>query len=194
MNLKLLLGIFLPLVLLISLVLLSSSNIGFLIETDTIESVYFDSIFVKEAELENKVLVRTIIVSNNFFLPKRYELPKFLACLNNKEGNIRIPDLQVKYYEGTYTKESETPIFNEISLYDYYYYGSNDYYYKSNSIELPTYSKKQIRIFIEPKDYEYYDNGIKEYDEILLIQSEKPYCHEINSKEMISATHIDIIA
>lgn len=191
MNIKLALGIFLPLVLIIFLVILSSANISFSIDLQTTDSVQFNSLFIGKNTPRNNILIQTVTVSNDFFMSKRYELPRLIVCLNDKEGIKERQNLQVKYNEGTYSRGSEVPIFDEI-FFDYRSYSRQ-------SIELPAESKKQVKIFVEPKylhDYEQEINSYDEYEELLLIESKENTrysynsCRNLESKELASAIHI----
>ena len=191
MNIKLALGIFLPLALILFLVILSTANIGFSLEKQDVDSVQFSSLFVDKGSPKNNIPIQTITITNDFFLPKRYELPRLIVCLNDKEGIKQIQNIQVKYNEGSYSRGSDVPIFDEI-FFDYNYYSKQ-------SIELPAESKKQVKILVEPKYLYNYDTEIdsyKEYDELLLIESKDlnrysyNSCQRLESKEMDSATHI----
>jgi len=193
MNLKIILGIFLPLSLILFLVILSTANIGFSLEKQDVASVKFSSLFVNKANSKN-IPIRTITITNDFFLPRKYELPKLRVCLNDKEG-IKSPiDVVVKYQEGTYSRESNLPLFDEI----FFGYGRHS----RQSIELPAGSKKQVKILVEPKiiyNYGTKINSFKYYDELLLIESEDnsgysyTSCRKLDRKEIDSAAHIRII-
>ena len=173
------------------LVILSTANIGFSLEKQDVDSVQFSSLFVDKNSPKNNIPIQTITITNDFFLSKRYELPKMIVCLNDKEGIKEIQNIQVKYNEGSYTRGSDVPIFDEL-FFDYNYYSKQ-------SIELPTESKKQVKILIEPKYLYNYDTEIdsyREYDELLLIESKDTNrysynsCQSLESKEMYSTTHI----
>lgn len=194
MNIKIALGIFLPLVLIILLVVLSSVNVGFSIDKETVQSIQFDSLFTVQIGAKSNIPIQTITLNNNFFMPKRYELTKIIVCLNDKEGLKNRENLNVKYSEGTYSRSSDVPIFDEV-FFDYSYYGRQ-------SIELPGSSKKQVKILVEPKQlyrYEETINSYRDFDEILLIESKdnKLYrynsCSNLETKELDSAIHIQIM-
>jgi hypothetical protein len=188
-NIKLVLGIFLPLALILFLVILSTANIGFSLEKRDVDSVQFSSLFADKSFQKNNIPIQTITITNDFFLPKRYELPKLIFCLNDKEGIKQIQNIQVKYNEGSYTTGSDVPISDEI-FFDYN---------SKQSIELPAESKKQVKILVEPKYLYNYDSEIdsyKEYDELLIIESKEVNrysynsCRNLESKKIDSATHI----
>lgn len=221
MDRKLLLGVFLPFFIIFVLVLLSTSDIGFSIEKETEKSVNFNSLFVsrksiyfdndghvmvtlisdtdlsqnyKPTQEKGIIILQTIIITNDFFLPKRFELPKTIVCLNDKEGLKARENLQVNYSEGTYSKGSDVPIFDEIFF--------DAYTYSGKSIELLPYSKKQVKILVEPKYLYNYDRDIntyKEYDELLLIELEGSQiyfyniCGNLKEEDLAEAAHIDIV-
>jgi len=191
MNLKLILGIFLPAILILLLVILSTANIGFSLEKKTVESIQFNSMFIDQNTTLTNIPVETITIINNFFLSKKYELPTLFACLHDKEAIKEIKTIQVKYNEGSYMSGSDIPIFDEI-FFDYNYYSRS-------TINLPAESKKEVKILIQPTILYSYNSEIdsyKEYDEILLIESNKDngyyydYCRSLQSEDLNSAAHI----
>jgi hypothetical protein len=193
MNLKLVLGVFIPALVIIILIGLSSADIEFSVEKETINSVELGPLISTQYHPKSQVPIQTITVSNDFFMPRKFELPKLVACLNDKEGAKQMQDLQVKYNEGTYSRGSDIPFFDDI-FYDYRYDSRR-------SIELSANSKKQVKVFVVPKySYNYQDiSSYKEYDEILLIQlkDRRRYyyniCSGLESKELENAIHINII-
>lgn len=190
MKLKLLLGIFLPLVLIIVLVILSTARMGFSVATEMVKSIQFNDLFVVHNSPANARLLQTITITNDFFLPRKYELPELIVCLSDTEGIKGPTSLQVKYAEGSYSRGSNAPFFDEIFL-DY-----NSYY--RQSIELPAKSKKQVKVLVEPQ-YLYAEiQSFKEYDELLLIHSKsnKNYygsCSDLAGEELSTAIHIPIV-
>ena len=190
MNFKLIFGIFIPLVVIISLVFLSGIDIGFSIEKETEKFVQFNSLFTNQYGAKNSIPVQTITITNDFFMSKRFELPKLTVCLSDKEGLKQRQNLQVKYSEGKYSKGSDVPIFSDL-VYGYSSYSS------AQGVDIPANGKKQVKILVEPlyigNAYSYAD-----YDELLLIQPKgnKPYsyssCYNLDSKELDNAIHINI--
>lgn len=202
MNVKLFIGVIIPSIIATVLITLSSFDIGFSVEKKNINSVHFYSLFVSQNQKQSNVPVQTINITNSFLFSKRFELPKLIACLNDKEGIKPREYLQVIYSEGSYSSGSEIPIFEEI-FYDPYDYSS------TQVVEISTSDKKQIHALIQPKiiyDYSYnndnyYQQTIEsysQYDEILLIESMQDtrylynYCQNLESKELDSAVHINI--
>jgi hypothetical protein len=194
MDRRLLFGVVLPLLFIFVLVLLGNASIGFSVERETEKSVQFDSLFVSQSHLKSNVPIQTVTLNNDFFMPRKFELPRLVICLNDKEGNKAKENIRVKYSEGTYTKGSDVPIFDEI-FFDYYSYSRH-------SIELLPYSKKQVQISVEPKSLYDYDKAIntyKVYDELLLIElKDGPrylynVCGDLGTEELDSAVHITIL-
>lgn len=193
MNTRLVLGIFFPLALIICLVILSTANIGFSVSKEDVQSIQFNTLFFGKDAPKNTISLQTITIINDFFLSKKYELPKLVVCLSDKDGVKEATNLQVKYNEGSYTRGSDVPIFDEI-FFDYNFYSKQ-------SVELPANSKKQVKVLVEPKYLYNYENEIglyNEYDELLLIESKDTNrysynsCRNLDSKEIDSATHISI--
>lgn len=183
-NIKLLLGIIIPFMAILSLVVLSvtTAETGISFSEETEESVRFD----KTHNSRTHIYTRTI--TNDFFMPKKYELPKLIFCLNDKQMKERPRMPSISYEEGFYEKNSELPVFNK---------GQKNYNIFSDiNIELPANSKKQIKFFV---NFDYLLNREESNDyEILLIKdarSNSGYdpCSNLNSEEFESATHIEII-
>lgn len=194
MNFKLLLGIFVPLIVAVALVILSSINIGLSVEVETEKSVQFNSLFTYQYDQKDNVLIQTITIDNDYFLPRKFELPVIIACLNVKEGLSRRTDMQVKYSEGKYASGSDIPFFQDL-FYDSYSYRS-----PAQSIEIPANGKKQLKVLVVPK-YVYSDqiDSYKGYDELLLVQSKEKrgyaynLCQDLYGTELENAVHIDTI-
>ena len=156
MNLKLYLGIVLPLLVIVILAALSNSEIGFSVEKETKESLAFNSLFLGSSAPRDTVLVQTITINNDFFMPRRFALTQLVACLNDKEGIKKSESMQIRYGNA----DSKNPGFDGIS----------GYYSTGQSIELSANSEKQVKVLIDSK----YVTDVTAplymaYDEILLI-------------------------
>lgn len=164
MKIKLLAGIILPLLIMISLIFLSNSNIGFSVKKETVKSINFDDLF-SENKKSGGVFIQTINVSNGFFLPRKLVLPNLLACAIDDENSIKRAEFDVRYSEGAYSSKDGF-IFDEI------FFDLDD----ERSIDIPSNSQKQVKIFIKPKylyNYEY-DNNVNNYlmyDQLFLIET-----------------------
>ena len=199
MSVKLVLGIFLPVILIVALVILSSANIGFSVKKETVQSVQFNDLFVDVISPKDVVLIQTITITNDFFLPKKYELPRISVCLNDKEGAKEATNLRVRYNEGSYTRGFDAPVFDEI-FFDYNMYSKQ-------SVNLPANSKKQVKVLVGPQNvYSSSDDAqsskeqYKPYDELLLIQQKDTTnyydysnCGNFGSEELDNAIHVPII-
>lgn len=202
MDLKLIFGIFIPLVIVVSLIVISSLNIGFSIETKTVQSLKFDSLFAQQNQAKDSVTIRNITITNDYFLSKRIKLPSLMICLNDKEGIKPRQNLQVRYNEGISYPSSENRMFEAAAMEksissDYYgYYGTS-----TKAIEISAHNKKQVKVLIDPQilynyNYNYQDmNNYKDYDELLLIEKKSDsytQCQNLESRELDNAVHIQI--
>lgn len=82
MNTKLLLGIGVPLIVIVVLVALSTVKTGL-----TAEEKLADSLSMKSfTENQQGKTLLTVTVTNDYFLPRSYALPKLTACLYDSSG------------------------------------------------------------------------------------------------------------
>ena len=193
MKVKIYLGIIIPLFVVAVLVLLSNSKIGFSVGIVTEKSIEFKDLFASFNK-ENRALVQSINITNNFFLPRKFEIPEFIICIHDKEGIKEMQDFEIKYSENVYSS-SNSPFVEELFL-DYSSYGSNVVDLKSNS-------KKQVKIFIIPNDKKVRLRSFEGYDELLLIEKENEDngyssysynpCTNVQSDEIAEALIITII-
>ncbi|MBI2652793.1 hypothetical protein HYX00_04980 [Candidatus Woesearchaeota archaeon] len=164
---------------------------------ETEKSVKFNSLVTIDNQPRSNIPVQTITLKNDFFIPKRFDLPKMIACLNDKESVKRRENLNVRYSEGRYSSGSDIPLFSDL------YYDS--YSYSAQNVEIPANGKKQVKILLEPKYVYNYNNqnqnlfdSYKDFDEVLLIQSKNKgrysytYCDTLDDAELEDATHIAI--
>ena len=188
MNLKITLGIILPIVIILFLAFLSNLTIGFNVNKEITQTIPFNSLFTNSYAYDgnrNLISVETITVTNNFFLPRRYDTKQVIACLNSKSGTKTKMSLQVSYSDGS----SSSQYSNSLNS----YYGNS-----ANNIEIGSNQNKQIKVFVEP--YYYYGNlsQYNVYDELLLVEKNTDYysydsCINLNSKDLDNAVHINII-
>ncbi len=154
MNNKVLLGIVLPSVLIITLILLSASNIGLSVVREPVNSLRFYSLFVysRGEQEKNTIPLETLTVTNNFFLARTYTLPDIVVCLSGEKGTKRI--YTGIEYEGVSYENGGTPVFDEINdIYDYH----------TEVIDLPAYSKKEIRVSTKPVYLYEYGRTLESY-------------------------------
>lgn len=212
MNLKLVFGIVIPLIIIILLAGLSNLNIGFSVQKDTSTSLNLADLFTNTSQVLPNIPVQTITLNNDFFLPRQYELPRYIACLNDQQAKVQRYDMQIIYSEGKLIPGNNIPIFYDL-VYDYYSSSRK-------SVELSSNSMKQVKVSAQPINiyysyyYPYKDPRIKvvppiteyenkvlqyeSYDELLLLEiSSTQYyynrCQELSSEELDKAIHIPII-
>lgn len=202
MNLKLLLGIFIPLIVIVVLVVLSSTDIGFSIEKENEKNLQYNILFTTQSQAGD-VKIQTIKVKNDYFLPKKIELPKLMVCLYDKDGKAKSQNLYVRYNEGKASEIPETTLAEEL-LSARSYYGYN-YYATARAIEVPAHSQKEVKVMVQPKysyNYDYYNKAYTdyEYDELLIIEpkDKNDYyssnsCANLDDKDLDEAIHIGII-
>lgn len=193
MRPKIIIGIFLPLAIIIALVALSSSDIGFSVESKSVDSVRSGSLFVSQSDPKENIEIQTINIVNDYFLPKKFELPGLVACLNDKESKKEPQGLQLRFTQGQSSGSPGVPIYDGVMN----YYPSSS----RQTIDLPQYSTRTVKVLVQPV---YVYNYIQEiesyrgYDEILLIESKDNNfdyyntCSSLDSEELGSAVHIVI--
>ncbi len=200
MSLKLLLGVGIPIALIIALISLTSLGPG--LNTTIVDVKQVD--FSKLTSQNNVVLVRTVTISNNFFMPRRYELPPLIACLNDKQGQKQLQNVQITFDHVLYVEKGSIPIYGQIaeSTYGDYYYGTSA---SSKSVEIPANGEKEIKVQVKP-GYSY--SSYAGYDEILVVepkQTEKQdetgkyyssryfYCNQLAKEDLERASHIELL-
>lgn len=185
MNIKIALGIFLPLILAIFLTFVSASEMGLTIESADVESVSFSSTADNDVVVsQNAVLVRTIHITNDFFLPRKVEIPRLLACL--KKGDV-ISDyglLTLNYRESGFSVPSQDVYFR--------------YSFDSRSVvNMPSNSSKEILVYLEPSRYAHRGDSLETYDAMVLVElkgSSRGWvsCSNLDSNRIASVTEIPI--
>ena len=186
-SLKLWLGVVIPVIIIVALVMLSSSKIGLSIKTTFIaDSVKLSDVVqlykpsggsgvIKSVQLE------TIEVTNNFFLPRTYEVSKISVCLHDKENQVKPISLSAS------ARSSKTP--TPTTGYDYSY---------ATNIEVSPFGKETFTITVT-SPYTYYAGEIISYssfDELLIIhEKENTYyynCDSLSTEQIQNAIHIPI--
>ena len=194
MNLKILLGVVLPLFVIIVLALLSNSNTGLEIEKTYVSSVNLNLLVVNASRYDpynynkGQLFLQNIKIKNNFFMPRKVTLPNVFGCLNDLETNTKLyVTLQYNYYD-------------RASNYDPYYIGAPltlGYYDDSDGVEIEANGEKTLSIYATPIYYysTIYGNYLN-YDELILIEKDgqKYYdCSQLTDKDLQNAVHIKII-
>ena len=196
MNAKIILGIIIPSILIIFLIVLSGMDIGFSAQKETLKSISYNSLFLNNKDNTGTVL-QSLILKNDFFMPKRYEFKRITVCLNDKEGLQQRTNLNIRFNEGISDRMSASSGLSMISDvgYPYYDYGTVD------NVEVPAKSQKEVKIFLQPQySYNYYTRSTSslDYDEILLIETNQQLssynsCANLESRELDSAIRIPIV-
>jgi len=173
MNLKILLGVIVPLIAITILVVLSNINTGFSIQKENEKEIDYSKLFTSQNQA-GEIKLQTISIKNDYFLPKKIELPTIAACLYDKENKTRGQNLYVRYNEGKSSDIPETPIAGGLLQTRNSYYGYG-YYTATRTVDVPANSQKEVKLMVQPKYvYNNYDaannNADYEYDEILIIE------------------------
>ena len=201
MKFKIIFGIALPLLVVVLLVVLTSMNIGFSVKKDFINSVNFKEVFVSDYSSGTTFKIAEIIVENDYFLGKRYDLPNFGICFDDKEGKReRLNAGNLQYNEGDYNYEKGGFVYGkEMMAYPYYGRG----YRESRNIEIGANGKKSIRLFLQPSyNYRYGGNYSEileqygDYDSLLIFELKDEqgyyYCSQIDQGTLEGAVAISI--
>lgn len=183
---KNLFGVIIPLVLIVLIIVLSISNIGFKTDKDFVKSVNYNDLF-KEG-LIKQINLAAVTVENDFFLPRSFELPRYFACLYDKDQKTSAEQLFAQW----------DPV--EVDK-------SELYYDQPSPVDISWFDKKQINLvaqsrgpyyklepYIEQKNATDYS---KEFDQILLVElPEDNYgrgCYDLNFNDVSNAIKIEIL-
>ncbi len=204
MKLKIILGIIIPVIIILVLAILGSLDIGFKAEHVYDKQLTLSDMF-SEGNLRQHIKIGEIRITNDYFMSKRYNLPRLKACLVDKEAGKQIIDAaNVFYSEGDYT-------YNNDIIYP-------DYYGRSGvpqSVQIESNGNKTVYVYLQPTiNVNYYDynnpNDPKststvqqrllqqygEYDEIVLIEQEKNYqnynCYNFDQSQIQKSVHISL--
>ena len=105
MRAKLILGVGIPLFIIISFIILGVSDTGYEETATTIESI-------SRASMDNneQLLIRTITLKNDYFLPKVVDSPAIRGCLIDSSGKIGPSDVRftILEHEGDSTVPTRT--------------------------------------------------------------------------------------
>ena len=210
MKLKLILGIIIPLVIIVVLAMLGSLDIGFEAKKSFEKKLTLDDMFV-DGNLRQTVKVGEIKLTNDYFLGKRYDLPKYKACLVDRESlKPKMDAANVVYSEGDYTYEKDI-------IYDSNYYGRSG---AAQSVQVDSNSNKTVYIYLNPTiyvdtyRYDYtnpnnpkaitktFQESLLEqygaYDEIVLVENKKTTgynyasCSNFQEGDIINGVHISL--
>jgi len=193
LKFKLLIGITIPLIIILILAIVSNMDAGLEIENTNIESIDWKIL----NNSYNIIGVYNIAITNNFLIPRKYELPDFIACLNDKNGINPRFSLEVLYSEGTYNRLKGHYEFDKT------FFGIN-HYEARKTIDLSINQEKTIKVnirtplFLEGiSPYTPQLSTSPPYNEILLIEVEdsakRGYsCYSLSQEEIDNAIKIKI--
>jgi hypothetical protein len=199
MKARTIFGIGLPILISLVLIVLSLSGSGFAVDVQPVESVKFDSLFTEEKKVGNSVLIETITVTNDYFMPRRYEIPNLVACLHDNEDEMELITLGVDF-SGVSTRSGSlasgvADIFVESSY--------------EKSVELEAHSVKTMDAHLNWKSYYNYNKELddyRSYDELVVIESKEKrkgryyysymassYCDELSDDELNEGVRIPLV-
>jgi hypothetical protein len=197
MRWKIILGIFLPLVIIINLAILGTLNINFTVDENYVNSISLEEI-TSSGSITKTVKLADITLDNDYFLSKRYSLPPLGACLIDNEGTKQNLNAGiVEYSEGNYDPLNGEPIFETYS------YRSS----KGRSIQIGSHEQKKINIFLTPaynfknKKQEQILNDYGNFDSLLIFEIDNsPFgrnyftsCTRIDQQTINNAKRIPLV-
>lgn len=196
MKAKIIFGIIIPALVILTLSILASSTQGFSAKTEFIDQITLTDVF-HDSQLRNSVKVGEISLANDYFLAKRHTLNPLTACLVDKDHAKSILDAgTITYSEGDYDLNKDSLIY---SSYNYNYN-------QPQSVEIPAHGAKKVAIFINPS-YNYYENysqlleQYKEYEELVIVNQQKQDnyygygqgCYSLQEADLESGEHILLV-
>lgn len=194
MKYKLILGVVLPLVLIVILAIMGSVDIGFTVKEDYKLSLTAEE-FSTDSGIRRNIMVGTIKLNNDYFLPKRYDLEPLRACLIDDEENLAPVNAgTIQYSQGEIAPAEGSPLIQKP-----YYEGT------TRSVEVPSYSQETVFIYINP-DWTFTRKNTTElmaqygdYDTIVILEQEEGNryyynnCGSISSSEIQDAVRIPLL-
>ncbi len=191
MKLKLIFGIIIPLIIIVTLSILGNLNIGFTVKEKYIQNIKFSDLFNRQNS-NNQIELSSVEINNDYFLAKRYDLPPKIVCLIDNEKIKQNADIGSLYY-------SEGDINN--NEFDPYYYRNNNYNVQVNSGK-----SKEIKTFAQSynlRSYSYNYNltiqNYRDYDKIVIVDNKRldnyrsTSCYNLDEESLKDAISIPII-
>jgi len=199
MKFKIIFGIILPVLIILSITILGSLGPGFDVKENFDSTIAAKEVF-KQNYGSTAIRIGEIKITNDYFLPKRYEAGSFLVCAYDKENTRPIKMIGALFYnEGEFSENLRSADISSLqySSMPYGYY--NGYRNYKTSIELDPKESKTLQVYLSSNDY-YYDyntkNSNRDYDQLLVVrqtQNAKLSCESLSSENIASALKIDII-
>ena len=193
MKFKIIFGVIIPLLLMLVLAILGSSDEGFSLKKKFVESISTKEVIYND-QLRNTIKIGDITLKNDYFLGKRSSLKPLIACLIDKEKvKQNLNAGSVFYSEGDYESGSDSLI----------NYNSNS---QERSVEIPAHGSKKVYVYITPS-YAYYANyselleQYKDYDELVVLEQKKSNdyynsyadCYGLQESDFENGEHILLI-
>ncbi|OGI14750.1 hypothetical protein A3K63_02640 [Candidatus Micrarchaeota archaeon RBG_16_49_10] len=181
-----------PLLAVIALIFLDGNSFGLSVKDETAMSLGYNSISMTSMSYDSGTPVaRTLTISNDYFLPRKVEIPRVVGCLSDKEGISAWAALRVTYIEESPPYGTKEPI--DIPDSDYYNPSSRLF------VEVPAHGEKRVSILV--RVYDYFDKTTYgDYDEVLLFEANPQgryfdsytYCQDLDGTSLEKAVHIPI--
>lgn len=189
MNLKIILGIVLPLAVILTLTVLSNSDIGLSIDFKPVDSITFSDLFTQNSRDYGRIVLANLNIKNDFFLSRNVEIDKYRVCFySTKDGTFGDRELYLYYAPGGSSNYYGGDIFSGG-------YSPN----AANNIQVDRKSQVDAELYAQKiYDYQgeqkgYYIN----YDKILLFKGKKnsyeyDFCSKLSKEDVKNAASIDV--
>ena len=155
------------------LVVISSIGPGFEVQANTVNSLEFSKL--NSSNSNERIVIQDITITNSYFLPRAYDLPRLKACLYDQDGNVKGDSIGLSYGESVQKSSPfKLGMMADVASYSRYYY--LDYATASRRVEVAPGGTTKVQLLLTPKYYyDYYnrDSGYSAYDELLLIDTAK---------------------
>src|SRR4051812_14178838 len=107
MKLRLIFGVIIPLVIIITLAILGALPYGFSVRHNFVSSLNANDL-ISDGKIKSHIELGSVVIVNDYFLGKRYDLQPLIACLRDKESTKATMDAgSVVYSEGDYNYNDE---------------------------------------------------------------------------------------
>jgi len=200
MKLKLILGIIIPIFLIVIFTILGTWPSGFSMDKSFDSEMEFDEVFLT-TNYNNAMRIGEITVSNEYFLPKRFDAPNYISCIYDKDNKRPLQDGGYVFYnEGSYSPNIEIldltkGVSSDLAYYRPYNYNNRNY---KTSVEIGAYETKTLQIYYTASNnyrYSNIDNSQREYDTLLLVNREtnnQINCQSLSSEQIQDSKRITI--
>jgi len=193
MRFKIIFGIILPLLIIISLTFVV--NLGQVsVKKDFIKQIVLNELF-ENGNIKDSIKVGSITISNNYYLPKREDLKVLGVCLRDTKGNVQITEAGTLEYS-----EGDIPY-------------NKDYKYtpQDRSVQIKGGETKTVQVYIRPSyDFNYLNSTqlldrYGDYDELVIFEKDDSpnnypytnhrnyYCTDLDSDALNNAVHIKLV-